>query len=129
MGYLLDASTLMALVVREHEAHEKASAWARDAEGLAVCPVVEGALVRFLVRVGEDARSATRIVAALRSRVEFWPDDVSYADLDLTVVRGHRQVTDAYLVGLAARRGGQLATLDVALSRTFPQHAVLVAAP
>ena len=45
---------------------------------------------------------------------EFWPDDLEVSraiPVDLPLV-GHRQVTDAYLVALAASRGGVLATLD-----------------
>ena len=45
---------------------------------------------------------------------EFWPDDLS---LTQAIPRehhivGHRQITDAYLVALAASRGGVVATLD-----------------
>ena len=45
---------------------------------------------------------------------EFWPYDLEVSrviPVDLPLV-GHRQVTDAYLVALAASRGGVLATLD-----------------
>ena len=48
------------------------------------------------------------------SEHEFWPDDLEVSraiPVDLPLV-GHRQVTDAYLVALAASRGGVLATLD-----------------
>jgi uncharacterized protein len=43
----------------------------------------------------------------------FWPDDVSLCDsgvVSLTV--GHRQLTDVYLLALAVRREGRLATFD-----------------
>jgi predicted nucleic acid-binding protein len=45
----------------------------------------------------------------------FWADDVPVAEaVAFSGVRlaGHQQVTDAYLLGLAIRRGGVLATLD-----------------
>lgn len=48
----------------------------------------------------------------------FWPDAlpveeaVGFAGLRLA---GHRQLTDAYLLGLAIRHGGRLATLDRAV--------------
>jgi predicted nucleic acid-binding protein len=44
----------------------------------------------------------------------FWPDELPVAEaVGFTGVRlmGHQQVTDAYLLGLAIRRGGVLATL------------------
>ena len=45
---------------------------------------------------------------------EFWPDDLTLKATipkDLPVM-GHQQVTDAYLLALAAARGGKLSTLD-----------------
>lgn len=45
----------------------------------------------------------------------FWPDAVSLFDdrlFNTTLIRGHRQVTDIYLLGLARRSGGALATFD-----------------
>jgi predicted nucleic acid-binding protein len=34
---------------------------------------------------------------------------------------GHRQVTDAYLLGLALRHGGRLATFDQGIGTLLPQ--------
>ncbi len=45
----------------------------------------------------------------------FWPDAISLADgklFNATMVRGHRQLSDTYLLGLATKMGGCLATLD-----------------
>lgn len=58
---------------------------------------------------------------------EFWPDRLSYLDVALGRARGHRQVADAYLVSLAASRGGVLATLDQGLAAEFPEALLLVA--
>ena len=128
-AYLLDANVLIALTVAEHEHHTRASTWMAGIDRFALCPVVEGALVRFLVRIGERASAATRLlrdVHALPS-CEFWPDELSYADADLRHVRGHRQVTDAYLVSLAAAQpGAKLATLDEALARDRPETTLLL---
>jgi toxin-antitoxin system PIN domain toxin len=127
--FLLDASVLIALTVAEHEHHAKASAWASTIDRFAVCPVVEGALVRFLVRVGESAQAARQLLQAVHSvpGCEFWADSVSYADTDLGRVRGHRQVTDAYLLSLAGSRAAALlATLDVGLAQEWPEHTELI---
>jgi uncharacterized protein len=46
---------------------------------------------------------------------EFWPDKVAVVDALAPFSErlfGHRQITDAYLLGLAMSRGGNLATLD-----------------
>ncbi len=124
---LLDADVVIALTVADHEHHERASRWFVTVEQAAVCPVVEGALIRFLVRVGVSATSARALLAALHTdpRMQLWPDALSYADLDVGHIVGHRQVPDAYLAGVALSRGGRLATLDTALSEALP-HAVLL---
>ena len=126
--YLLDADVLIALTVAEHEHHERAATWAATIDRFAVCPVVEGALIRFLVRIGESAAAATEVLRAVRAlpRCEFWPDSVSYAEVGLAQVRGHRQVTDAYLVALAQVNGGLLATLDEALAVEFADTTLLL---
>jgi predicted nucleic acid-binding protein len=102
--------------------------WAADLERFAVCPIIEGALVRFLVRLGESTRAAKHLLRAVHEMTacEFWADSLSYAGATLDHVRGHRQVTDAYLAGLAASRGGLLATLDEALAEELPATVALV---
>jgi toxin-antitoxin system PIN domain toxin len=127
--HLLDANVLIALTVEEHEHHARVMTWIRDVTRVAVCPVVEGSLIRFLLRIGESAGVASEVVRQMRGnpRCEFWPDSVSYADADLSGVHGHRQVTDAYLVALAASRpDARLATLDRALAQLRPDLTVLV---
>lgn len=125
---LLDANVLIALTVEEHEHHERASHWLADTEGFAVSPVVEGALVRFLVRIGESAGTARAVLEGVHAhpRSEFWADGLSYRDVDLTGVRGHRQVTDTYLVELARTKGRSLATFDTALAAAHPDGTVLL---
>ena len=126
--HLLDANALIALAISDHEHHDRAAAWAAKAGQVALCPVVEGALVRFLIRLGESHATAMAVLAGLHAsaRCEFWPDSISYADADLEHVRGHRQVTDAYLVALAASRGSKLATFDRALRTALPAHVELI---
>ncbi len=128
--YLLDANVLIALTVAEHEHHVAASEWAVSIRSFALCPVVEGALVRFLVRIGERATVAQEILRALHAdaRCAVWPDELSYADVDLTGVAGHRQVTDAYLVGLATGRRARLASFDAGLVAAWPRVAELIPA-
>lgn len=125
--YLLDANVLISLTVVEHEHHGRAGRWLAGVDRFAVCPVVEGALMRFLVRLGERPATAEAVLRAVAEhpRAVFWPADLSYRDVDLTMVHGHRQVTDAYLVSLAQSHGGALATLDEGLARAHP-GAVLV---
>ena len=129
MTALLDANVLIALVVTDHVHHDAAAEWlaAFDAD-FATCPITQRSLVRFLVRAGQSAAAARDIVSAIEkaNRHEFWPDSVSFADVAVGGVIGHRQVTDAYLAQLARFRKGQLATLDSGLAHLHNDVAVLI---
>jgi toxin-antitoxin system PIN domain toxin len=126
--YLLDANALIALVLGDHEHHHRAAAWAATVDRIALCPIVEGALVRFLIRAGESQATAAMILAYVHGspRCEFWADTISYTAADLDHVVGHRQVTDAYLASLAASRGCRLATFDHALAGVLPHQTELI---
>lgn len=126
--YLLDANVLIALTMREHVHFARASRWFSGVESAALCPVSEGALMRFAVRIGVPAASVTGLIAALHedARIEFWADDVSYKDVEARHVIGHRQVTDTYLAALARRHGGLLATMDAGLHATLPDAVFLI---
>ena len=126
--YLLDANALIALVLSDHEHHHRAAAWAAKVDRIALCPVVEGALVGFLIRIGESPGSATMTLSAMYAspRCEFWADSISYAAAGLDHVVGHRQVTDAYLASLAASRGCRLATFDRALVNAVPDDTEMI---
>ena len=103
MTALLDANVLIALVVADHVHHAAAEAWLASSDRLfATCPITEGSLVRLLIREGQTGATAHAVIMALADhpRHEFWPDSVSYRDLPLSRLLGHRQVTDAYLVPL-----------------------------
>ncbi|MBN9611415.1 MAG: VapC toxin family PIN domain ribonuclease [Actinobacteria bacterium 69-20] len=129
--FLLDANVLIALTAKEHMHHRRASAWAAGVSSFAICPVVEGALVRFVVRMGGAAADAQRTLRLVGRRpgYVFWPDSVSYADAGLGHIRGHRQVTDAYLASLAsAQPDARLATLDEALAAALPEAVTLIPA-
>lgn len=59
-------------------------------------------------------------------RHEFWADEVSYTEIRIDGVLGHRQVADAYVAGLARRRGATLATFDGGLATVHPDVAQVV---
>lgn len=127
-GYLLDANALIALVLREHEHHSRVSSWVNGVSHLALCPIVEGALLRALLRLGDSQETATSLLRLLYedARFEFWADSISYTEAELDQVIGHRQVTDAYLVALARSRGTELATLDRSLATALPAGVLLI---
>jgi toxin-antitoxin system PIN domain toxin len=121
---LLDVNVLVALFDPDHVHHEPAHRWfAENRElGWATCPLTENGVIRVL---GNPAYSrAPGHAALLLEHLQalcnigghiFWPDDVSLRDADLFDIGAppsHRQVTDIYLLGLAVKRGGCLATFD-----------------
>jgi len=83
-------------------------------------------------RFSELSEGPVRAAALLESVVElphheFWADDLPFsADEVPKSVTGHRQVTDAYLLGLAAHHGGKLVTLDRGISAFAPPGSALV---
>jgi uncharacterized protein len=129
---LLDANVLIALVVAEHVHHDAAADWmARSDTRFATCPITQGSLLRFLVRMEQTAAAARDVVSAVEKvkSHEFWPDGLSFADVEVGGVVGHRQVTDAYLAQLARSHSGQLATLDTGLAHLHSDVALLIATP
>jgi uncharacterized protein len=131
-GYLLDTNVLIALLWPSHAQHELAMKWfaRRRTKGWATCPLTQAAFVRIVSNpaFSRDAvapREAAGLLAAntlARDHV-FWPDELPYADAVAFAgarLVGHQQVTDAYLLGLAVRRGGLLATLDTQIAALTP---------
>lgn len=126
--HLLDANALIALVLADHEHHDRVASWSATVDRMALSPIVEGALMRFLVRRGQSPASGSEILTRLYAgtRFVFLPDALTYRDAELGHVVGHRQVTDAYLAALAAHHEARLATLDRALARGLPRHVLLI---
>jgi hypothetical protein len=123
-GCLLDTNLLIALLWPSHERHELAVKWftRHRAKGWATCPLTQAGFVRIVSnpafsRDAVQPREAIQVLSANTASKDhlFWPDELPVAEaLAFAGVRlmGHQQVTDAYLLGLAIRRGGVLATLD-----------------
>jgi toxin-antitoxin system PIN domain toxin len=121
---LLDVNVLVALFDPDHVHHELAHDWFQDnrTSGWATCPLTENGLVRVLANLARRGEfiPIAELVDHLRTfcasgHHEFWPDAVSLRDerlFDLSLARGHRQLTDVYLLGLAAKRRGRLVTFD-----------------
>ena len=132
---LLDVNLLVALAWPSHVHHERAHRWFANAarHGWATCPTTQSGLVRVSsnpAAVGEtvmprQAIELLRRLIAVRGH-EFWPEDRPFSETIVgggTALLGHKQVTDAYLVGLAQRHGGRLATLDGRIAALVPSEA------
>lgn len=129
MTDLLDGNVLVSMVVSDHVHHAATQRWWNDgANRVATCPITQGTLLRFLMRVGQSSATAVVVLREIVAlpRHELWADDLDYTLVDLRGVIGHRQVTDAYLAALARHRGGRLVTLDRGLAALHPDVSVLV---
>lgn len=121
---LLDANVLVALVHAAHVHHATVQRWisGRRSRRWASCAVTQLAFVRLAAMPqigGPDATPARalRLLQAMTgdARHEFWREAPSPLEIDALAspaLVGHRQVTDAWLLGLAAGRDASLATLD-----------------
>ncbi|MBY0494011.1 MAG: PIN domain-containing protein [Cyanobacteria bacterium] len=129
---LLDVNVLVALFFPDHIHHDLAHDWFADhrREGWATCPLTEHGLIRVACQQPSDdglVRPADVIAHLERFRRDklhrTWTDSVSLTDSALFArqfIGGHRQITDVYLLGLAKKMGGRLATFD----RAIPVKAV-----
>ncbi|MGH8154398.1 MAG: TA system VapC family ribonuclease toxin [Rhodanobacteraceae bacterium] len=122
---------LIALFDADHVHHRAVRGWfVALSDGFATCPIVEGALTRWIVRL--HGRGGTMLAVrelsklAADDRHRFWPDGIGYADVNWDGVLSHRQVTDAYLAALARRHHGRLVTLDSGLAALHHDVAELI---
>ena len=132
MTWLLDANVLIALCTPDHVDHTRSSNWYHSEKNrsFATCPITQGALIRFQLRFGREikASQAWQLMAAVCAfpSHEFWPDALNFTDVSSKGILGHRQVTDAYLVALAAKHKGRVATMDEGLSALHPAQSTLI---
>ncbi|MDP2954884.1 MAG: PIN domain-containing protein [Longimicrobiales bacterium] len=124
MVHLLDVNVLVALFDPAHLHHDAAHAWfgTERERGWATCPITQNGFLRVLSNPAYPGRRTPVADAAGRLRLflasaghVFWPDDASLVDEGLVSVghlAGHREITDAYLLALAVKRKGRLATFD-----------------
>lgn len=123
-GYLLDTNLLIALLWPNHQQHAVTLRWftRHRSQGWATCPFTQAGFMRILSNpaFSRDAvrpQDAGRVLAANTAAKDhrFWSCDAGFAEATAFAgerLVGHQQVTDAYLLGLAVRHGGALATLD-----------------
>jgi uncharacterized protein len=131
MRALLDVNVLIALLDADHSLHPSALRWFADnaKAGWASCPITQNGCVRVMSHPSyPNALPARAIVERLAEATSnashaFWADDVSFLDhrvIDPGRVHGPKQVADLYLLALAVRNRGRLATFD----RSIPLDAV-----
>jgi hypothetical protein len=139
MVFLPDVNLLVALFDSRHVNHEAAHRWFGESgkAGWATCPITENGVVRVMSNPSYPTVSATPAEVLGRLQIlcaqpghDFWADDVSLLNALSEPMRGslqgHQQVTDYYLVCLAAAHGGKLATFDGSLARSVGSAAVSI---
>jgi len=118
--YLPDVNLLVAAHVADHNHHQIAWNWLVGAKKFATTPTTEQGLLRVLSNeksfpgIGMvGARAALQRLRRQESH-DFWIDSSSLDNprIDLSRLRGYKQVSDFHLVNLAATKGGVLVTLD-----------------
>jgi hypothetical protein len=130
---LLDVNVFVALFDPAHRDHEGAHRWfGRNRKfGWATCPITVNGCIRVLSNPAYPTVNASPAEVASRLRDfsatqdhHFWHGSVSLTDETLfrhSAIQGHQKITDVYLLGLAVRNHGKLATFD----RSIPVKAVL----
>lgn len=140
--HLLDVNVVLALLDQTHEHHTVALQWFERVgrKGFATCPIVENGVLRIASSTAYPNRPGgvdvvRRVLASLcdRPRYVFWPDEISLLRPTSGAMSGvtSRQVTDVYLLALAAHHGERLATFDTSLPADAVQggEAALVTLP
>jgi toxin-antitoxin system PIN domain toxin len=129
---LLDVNLLLALSDPRHVHHELAHRWfsATGRSAWATCPITENGFIRIASHPSypNSPGGVSCVTTILRKFMNcgghhFWPDSVSLADETLFTLGqaiASNKTTDVYLLGLAVKNGGKLATLD----NSIPSHLV-----
>jgi uncharacterized protein len=123
---LLDVNVLIALLDADHIHHLRAATWLSEniAAGWASCAITQNGCVRIMSQPGyPNALPAARVAQRLREATEtehhrFVASDLSLLDarcFDTEQLLGHRQVTDAWLLGLAMAHHLRFITFDAGL--------------
>ena len=124
MTMLLDVNLLFILHQPLHIDYKLVHRWFARRAGMpfATCPMTQSGMLRMLTqRIPRlDLFLMDEACQALQNLVQqpghiFWPETSAYLEAAkplLARMQGHRQITDAYLLGLAIQNHGKLATLD-----------------
>jgi uncharacterized protein len=124
---LLDVNVLIALAWPSHVHHRQAHAWftANHSSGWATCPLTQCGFVRVSSnpKIIAEAVTPQEALALLREMLSlkhhvFWPDNLPLqrGAVPTELLVSHRQIIDAYLLGLCIKNKGKLITFDRGLA-------------
>ena len=130
--YLLDVNVLVALVFTSHVHHQLVKEWFNLSPRLpwAICAFTEAGFLRTATAPGAGQLTmseATAVVTQLAQHpgYHYQPIAADWHTLCSPFFRrlyGTKQVTDAYLLGLAVRKDMVLATLDKGILHLAGEH-------
>lgn len=139
---LFDVNVLIALLDTDHLHHGRATQWLAEhiGAGWASCAITQNGCVRIMSQPGypnplPTARVAERLRAATSTAHHLYIGDApSLLDekaFDSDQLLGHRQVTDAWLLGVAVRHRLRLVTFDARMPMRVvrgatPHHVVVL---
>ena len=123
MRALLDVNVLIALHDRDHVHHERAAKWLESniKHGWASCPLTQNGCLRVMSQAGYSSPQPLAGLVTMLQRStetkfhELWGDDISILDaarFNHSHIHSPRQLTDLYLLGLAVKNKGRLASFD-----------------
>ena len=124
--FLPDVNVLIALHTPSHSSFGIVQRWFRSkgAENFSTCAITQSGFVRISAQIAleenvgfEGAKIALDALITQPGHA-LWPMDIGYLKATAPFERrihGHRQITDAYLLGLVLHHNGKLATLDRAI--------------
>jgi uncharacterized protein len=134
MQSLLDTNVLIALLWPAHSFHRVAQDWFHKnaSDGWATCPITQSGFVRVVSQASfsPNALTVPDALAALEKNLshpnhEFWPDELSVPECVALLqkpLQGHRQLTDAYLLGMTIYRKANFISLDQRIASLLPEN-------
>jgi len=117
MTYLLDTSTLLAWLWRDHEFHRRVIAW-QQGQAVAICPIVELGFLRISTQpvFGATMKEARDMLAAWHAKARPVAVACDLPSLEGSPAPASAKATDFYLANLAEKNGMRWATLDESTS-------------
>lgn len=108
-----DVNVLVALASASHASHTAARDWLRNNTPVATCTITELGMLRVLIQTGVPVAMAEAHLEnfVLVHRGKLVACDLAVGDLK-GKIRGHKQLTDLYLLELCRKHGLDFATFD-----------------
>lgn len=131
---LLDVNVLVTLLWSPHALHRAAMKWflQNSRHGWATCSLTQAGFVRVISNPSVDAAapSPAKALGLLKLSTEsnpyhrFWGDAIPITAIEPDLrnrIRGHNQITDAYLLAMSIHHNSTLVTFDARMQSLAPK--------